>query len=251
MDDRQEDRTKMYNSLSDILTPKKAILETIEQLGEDYDTFIDLLAQLNETVEKQIARTTGITIDKDAAKATMIGKAAAIANSLESYAARTANATLEAEMTWTIPKLNALREDIVDKTCQLIHDRAGENLAGLVKYKITTGELADLQNAIKTYKAAAPKIKTARAQKHTLTGDVVVLMDKIDFIIEKGIDLLIGRLTAIDPTLVNDYFNARKIDITGKRKRKKKESKEKKNTPPSGEPNAQGGEEKADPESGA
>ena len=174
----------------------------------------DLTAQIKTITDLSITqgrRKTGVADDKDAARQAMCKAANIVAGAVASYAHSVGNHELLTRVDTTPSILLGGRgKDSRDK-CTDILDAATANLAALADYAVTQPDLDNLQQLIADFDelATAPQLAIGSAKSAGQAMDAA--FDKIDGILNNGIDNLTLKYEDTNPDFFRDYTNARII----------------------------------------
>lgn len=174
----------------------------------------DLTGQIKIITDLSITqgrRKTGLADDKSEARRAMCKAANIIAGAVASYAHIVGNHELLTRVDTSMSILTGGRgQDSHDK-CSDILAAATANLVALADYAVAQPDLTALEQLIAGFDklASAPQLAIGSAKSAGQAIDVA--LDKIDGILNNGIDNLLLKFEDTQPAFFRDYTNARII----------------------------------------
>ena len=156
--------------------------------------------------------TKGVTLDTNALRKAMTTLGVKCANATLAFANSTNNNTLAALVNFSESKLNGMKKEDVDDTCQAIHDAANANLAGVTAFGITGIDVTDLLAAIGIYRVASQNPRQAivtrsqaKLQAELMVGEVIAEL------LVKQLDKMANTLKATQIEFWRGYYQSREI----------------------------------------
>jgi hypothetical protein len=202
----------MYQTVETHGDDNAAITASIPAFQAAFNEFKAKIAEIIAADRQQSTVLTGIAADKAQLKQALCRQASGIAGAIFAFASVTSNNELKQQMNVTFSKLLKMSDNKLTARCQNIHDAGAANSDALADYGIKPAKLTALQAAVDEYSTAAPKTRTARVQRKTITGNLPELFKETDAILIDRMDPLIGLLKETNPDFAATYENARKID---------------------------------------
>lgn len=161
-------------------------------------------------LNKQAAKTTGVTKDKQKLKVLAIQQALTTAGNIEVYATDNNDNTLYDNMHFSKSKLLAIPDTELTIKLQAIHDIAASLLISMANYGNTTASLMDFQTRINGYQQAVPKPRNTLVQRKTATLNIAQTFKETNYILKK-LDKLSLNFATTDPDFLSEYSNSRQI----------------------------------------
>ena len=213
MDAPRNNKFGMAQAVNVILTNKnyKLLWSGIPgfvQLQTDLATEIGIITTLSP---KAMRRKTGSAEDKDAARTAMCKAALVIAGGAAAYAHKVGNHELLVRVDTTMTTLAGGRgKDSRDK-CSDILAAATANLPALADYAVAQADLTKLTQLIADFDELLPQPQLALGSAKGAGQAIDVALDKIDGILNNGLDNLMLKFEDTNPDFFRDYTNARII----------------------------------------
>jgi hypothetical protein len=156
--------------------------------------------------------TTGVTLDTKLLRKAMTGLALKCGNATLAYANSVHNNTLAALVNYTESKLNSLKKEDVDDTCEAIHDATNDNIAAVTPFGATATDVTDLQAAIALYRTASqnPRQAIISRSQAKLQADNMI-REVIDDLLAGQLDKMAGTLKLSNPEFYSGYKQSREI----------------------------------------
>lgn len=208
---RQEAKFKMYRVIEAWCDNNVAITSLNAAFTVALGDFKVKIVAIDAMAQQREVPITGIAVDKSSSKQQMCEAAADTAALVYAFAATRGDATLKAEVNFSVSELMRMRESSLAERCQAIHDTGAANLAALNDYGVTAAKLTALQTLIDAFTAETPKPRTAIAERKTETANLVALFKDADQILEERMDKLVVAFKAADPDFVSTYDAARRV----------------------------------------
>ena len=178
---------------------------------------IELENNLNEIdtlKEQQATDITGLSKQKDALRKIAAQKAIEMCKAILLMAQMTNNILLANEVTYTETDFRTVSDNKVDTYLSVVYSAALRYQGELQQYGVTPNKLPELKTSIDAYKAAIGTPKTGTIGRKQITDRLATLFADEMVIIDK-IDLLIETLKFSNPTLYTEYQYNRKINYFG------------------------------------
>ena len=208
MTTKQFNKLTMYLAVEGICDAANAVWQNLQAFADAYTDLKTRVTNIQNFAQSQTQDTSGVAMDKQAARQAMCSLALPIANAVHAYAVKTKNNTLAASVDFSMADLIQGRDMQSRDLCQNIANTANANLANLAGYGLTAAKLAALTNAIAAYNLLISAPRDTRAQGKTVTTSLQAEFDAADEALGLMDDLL-GQIA--DAKFVADYNNARII----------------------------------------
>ena len=169
------------------------------------------IAFIKTSAPKIVRRKTGSADDKQAARLAMCKAALILAGAVAAYAHDVANHELLVRVTTTLTALMSGRgQDSYDK-CEDILSAATANLTVLTDNAVVQADLDDLQRLLDEFEELLPQPRVAISSAKSTGQAIDASLDRIDGILNNGLDNLMLKFEDTNPDFYNDYTNARII----------------------------------------
>lgn len=186
------------------------ITETKELLSKTID-------DLAEQVGIQLTNPTGVTVDKERARKTLVEEAFVISSAASAYASIIDNGALRNRTYYAISTLERFRDAELHSVCtNLLSDCQGVGRA-LEPYGITSVVLSDFQVTTDRFAAIMKNPTEAIARRKAATDKIPVILSDISILLNTRMDNLMVGLQASAPDFVAQYTNIRAVNNTGTR----------------------------------
>lgn len=208
---RQEVKLNMYEVVRMVVNEHSDIITANQAFSESFTEFEGVADGIRANAPLSGAVLTGITADKRVSKLSLSKTCAFLAGLGFAYAAKSKNNTLKAAFDFSENQLKRIKDGEIAARCQAIHDLLLENRGALEIYGVTTDKLQELQAAINSYAASAPKPRTAVTNRSTIKANIKAQFARADEILEEQMDKLIENFAESAPDFVTEYKKARII----------------------------------------
>jgi hypothetical protein len=205
MNAKQNAKFKMYRAIEQHCEENKDIFKNLVALNNAFTNFKAKIVELETTSQQKNVVLTGIAKDKSNARLDLAQKANDLAGEIFAFASVTGNQTLKQEVKVSLTKILQTSEEQFVSRCRNIHARGTENLVALADYGVTQQNLTNLQTAIDSYVANAPKTRTAKSNRKTLTANLTQLFKDADTILKEQMDKLVVTFRSTNADFVNNY----------------------------------------------
>lgn len=217
---RQEVKLNMYDVVVVKCDENAAVVNKTPALADALDEFKTKVASIHDAAPTSAAVITGFATDKTTHKKTVSELTSFVAGKIYAYAAKTKNPVLKEASDFSLSDLKRTKDGEFAARCQTIHDLGAANIAALADFGLTNASLTELQAAIDSYAASAPKPRAALTDRVTVKFNIRKLFFEADEILAEQMDKIVESMSKTEPDFVNTYFAARVI-LDPKQKKKK------------------------------
>lgn len=217
MEKRQTNIINMYQATNLILTaPANApVWANLPAFTRGQTRLTGSLNILNALVQSQQTALSGIAVDKDRLKQSVIARVLIVAGAGGGYAFEANNATLSARFDTAQGRLENLPDIQLDDIAQGIHDEALALITAqaptLAEYGLTPAVLDDLQSAITAYGAAVGTPRAAISSRTAVTAAIAAEIRRASATLNELLDRLMLQYRADHSAFYDAYQSARKI----------------------------------------
>ncbi len=169
------------------------------------------IAFITKNAPKTLRRKTGSAEDKEAARLALCKAALIIAGGVAAYAHEAGNHELLVRVDTTLTLLLSGRGQDSHSKCEDIHSAATANLAALGDFGVTQAGLDNLQQLLDDYEELLPLPQVAIGSAKGVGQAIDAALDRIDGILNNGLDNLMLQYEDTHPDFYRDYTNARII----------------------------------------
>ncbi len=217
MTTKQESKLSMYMTVRDLLKEDAVILKSLPDF-EMYETMlIDSISNIQLIREDQELCKTGIAVNKSRLKNILITKAIEISRKMVIYAELQENNILKEEINYTLTDFSRCADTILKDRCQIILERANENIAPLTSFSINNERIIEFEKALNEFNEFIPKTRLGITEKKEATSKITDLFEKADEALHK-LDLIVELLADTQVYFYKRYKNTRKVVYSGTRK---------------------------------
>ena len=225
MDKIQEDKKNMFIAVQKVLDENTEIWNNQSTLVMSKAALDGKLMEL-ENLKPVNDKDTNENADKVEVREKLIETTIDISSSLLNYASKTGNSDLCEKVNYTKSDLELSRDTILKDMCQLIYEKANENIENLINYNVTKKELSVYQILIEEFdKLITDPLELVR-KKQEGRKSVSVLINEMEELLKERIDNLVSIFKSSHPQFYETYLLARITDET--EKGSDKDSKDKK-----------------------
>jgi len=176
--------------------------------------------ELDDIIHAQQKVITGVTTDKDLKFVALVKVMVKFARKARVWAEDNNNHTLEEIFDIRKSDFIGIAEDLASEQLEgirnqlntLVNDPGGNILAGV---NVDAGSIAAIDAANTAYENDEGKPGEAKGERKSATKGIKIIMDNIDKTLVLIDDLLISEYEETHPKMIDDYRNARMIDIIG------------------------------------
>lgn len=215
MTSRQESKITMYGGVSSVLGSNMPIVITLPNYEMYLNAFDGGVVKIQTNSEQQLMDTSGLAVNKEQKRNTLIMLTADTANKLQAYARFANNPLLIGETKITVTSLRKLADTLLRDKAQGICSLAQTNLASLAAYGINDETQAAFNNAINTYTGTIPQPRVGAVGRKQNTALINEGFDEADKALE-DIDVLVEIVKYSQPVFYGTYKSVRKLIETGK-----------------------------------
>lgn len=216
---RQEVKLNMYDVVIVKCDDNAAVVNKTPALAGALDEFKTKVASIHAAAPTSAAVITGFATDKTTHKKNVSELASFVAGKIYAYGAKTKNPVLKEAADFSLSDLKRTKDGEFAARCQTIHDLGAENITVLADFGLKPTDLTELQTAIDSYAASAPKPRAALTDRVTVKQNIKTLFTEADEILSEQMDKLVESMSKTEPDFATTYFAARVI-IEPKAKKK-------------------------------
>lgn len=215
MDRDQENSLSMFITVQGTTNNNNAAWMGVAGFVTQFGFFNTKLSELQSTRNIQIGDITGFTVEKAVRKAEMIEYAMKVSKGVVAFALATNNPGLKELVDYSRTDLEGARDEIVSGMCQIVHDRANDNIAALADYNILPADLTKLQTRIGDYGVVSQLPSQKEDVRQSATELIPQLISEIKGVL-KIMDAIVETMKETQPEFHSEYFNSREIyDLGG------------------------------------
>jgi hypothetical protein len=210
MNTKQKIRINMYLAVRNYVNQNEAVAGKIPKFSSSFGKLQNITAEIQLIGEMQGVNKTGLAIDKNKLKMTLIAMAVKYSNKVAILARLNNNDTLLKEVRINESDLAKLPGVTVKERAQLIYDRTEANIVNLAEQGITADTQKQFFETITAFNNALSTPRTGIAEKRQATQKLPVLFDAADAEIEI-MDLAAGSAKGEFTDFFNGYKTSRKL----------------------------------------
>ena len=211
MDKIQEDKKNMFIAVQKVLDENTEIWNNQSTLVMSKAALDGKLMEL-ENLKPVNDKDTNENADKVEVREKLIETTIDISSSLLNYASKTGNSDLCEKVNYTKSDLELSRDTILKDMCQLIYEKANENIENLINYNVTKKELSVYQILIEEFdKLITDPLELVRKKQEGRKSESV-LINEIEDLLKERIDNLVSIFKSSHPQFYETYLLARISD---------------------------------------
>jgi len=210
MNTKQKIRINMYLAVRNYVNQNEAVAGKIPKFSSSFGKLQNITAEIQLIGEMQGVNKTGLAIDKNKLKMTLIAMAVKYSNKVTILARLNNNDTLLKEVRINESDLAKLPGVTLKERAQLIYDRTEANIVNLAEQGITADTQKQFFETITAFNNALSTPRTGIAEKRQATQKLPVLFDAADAEIEI-MDLAAGSAKGEFTDFFNGYKTSRKL----------------------------------------
>lgn len=210
MNTKQKIRINMYLAVRNYVNQNEAVAGKIPKFSSSFGKLQNITAEIQLIGEMQGVNKTGLAIDKNKLKMTLIAMAVKYSNKVAILARLNNNDTLLKEVRINESDLAKLPGVTLKERAQLIYDRTEANIVNLAEQGITADTQKQFFETITAFNNALSTPRTGIAEKRQATQKLPVLFDAADAEIEI-MDLAAGSAKGEFTDFFNGYKTSRKL----------------------------------------
>ena len=214
MDKIHEDKKNMFIAVQKVLDENTEIWNSQSSLVMSKAALDGKLMEL-ENLKPVNDKDTNENADKVEVREKLIETTIDISSSLLNYASKTGNSDLYEKVNYTKSDLELSRDTILIDMCQLIYEKANENIENLINYNVTKKDLSIYQILIEEFdKLISDPLELVR-KKQEGRKSVSVLINEMEELLIERIDNLVSIFKSSHPQFYETYLLARITDESG------------------------------------
>ena len=210
MTTNQESKLNMYLTVRNFIIPNEGVTKELPNFAASYATLLSTISQIQTIGEIQKFDKTGLAIEKNKLKETLITMAADYSRKITALAKFTNNSTLLNEAKFSVSDLGRMTDVALKDYLQIIHDKAEANIGSLSEYGITPETQKVFIDTITAYNASLSTPRFGIAEKSKATKKLAVLFDAADAAVE-NMDFAVGIIKLTQSDFFNGYKTSRKL----------------------------------------
>ena len=215
MDKDQENSLSMFKVVQGTVNNNLSVVSGITGFMTQDGLFNTKVSVIESTRNIQIGDISGFTVEKGMRKAEMITDTLKVSKGVVAFALATNNPGLKEQVDYSKSDLEDERDENVGGMCQIVHDRANENILELGDYNIVAADVTNLQTSIGDYGLVSQLPSQKGDIKQAATALLPTLFRETKDIL-KIMDAIVETLKETEPTFHSEYFNSREIyDLGG------------------------------------
>ncbi|MFH0893480.1 MAG: hypothetical protein V2A54_03500, partial [Bacteroidota bacterium] len=207
----QLNRHRMYDTVLAIFDQNPAIAALIIALTNAIQAFRLKVSEIKQVEKLQGIDLTGFTLDKNKHKEHTAKTAFKISSALQAYCDAIENFQLITSIQFSRYELEKMNDEVFAETCNLIYERATENIVQLNAYGVDPVLLANFSNQIAAFTQSFSQANAARATHKTNTRLLKKLYSEASHILRFQIDKLAVLTDDADANFITLYKNSRVI----------------------------------------
>jgi hypothetical protein len=210
MTTNQESKLNMYLAVRNFMIPNDGVTKDLPNFAASYATLLSTISQIQAIGEMQKFDKTGLAIEKNKLKETLITMAADYSRKITAFAKFTNNNTLLNEAKFSVSDLGRMTDVALKDYLQIIHDKAEANIGSLSEYGIKSETQKVFIDTIIAFNTALSTPRTGIAEKSKATKKLAVLFNDADAAIE-NMDFAAGIIKLTQSDFFNGYKTSRKL----------------------------------------
>jgi hypothetical protein len=210
MTTNQKIKLRMYLAVRNFVIQNEAIAKGIPKFAASYAALQSTTNEIQLIGEMQGAKKTGLAIDKNKLKKTLIALAAKNSRKIAALAKFNNNDFLLKEVKFNESDLERVQEVTLKERVQIIYDRAEANIGSLAEHGITPETQKIFLGAITAFNNAIETPRTGIGEKKKATEKLPVLFEAADTAIEL-MDYAVGIVQDEQPDFFVGYKTNRKL----------------------------------------
>ena len=206
----QKIRLRMYLAVRNFVIQNEAVANSIPKFAASYATLQNATNEIQLIGEMQGADKTGLAIDKNKLKKTLIALAAKNSRKIAALAKFNNNDFLLKEVRFKESDLAKVQEVTLKERVQIIYDRAEANIGSLAEHGITPETQKIFLETITSFNNALETPRTGIGEKKTATEKLTGLFETADTAVEL-MDYAVGIVQDEQPDFFSGYKTNRKL----------------------------------------
>ena len=215
MERDQENSLSMFVTVQGTANNNNAAWMGVAGFVTQFGFFNTKVSEIQSTRNIQIGDISGFTVEKAVKKAEMITDTLKVSKGVVAFALATNNPGLKEQVDYSKTDLEGARDELVAGMCQIVHDRANDNILALADYNIVAADLTALQTSIGDYGLVSQLPSQKGDIRQAATALIPVQISEAKGIL-KIMDAIVETLKDSQPEFYSEYFNSREIyDLGG------------------------------------
>lgn len=216
---------KDENALSMIYTVKQgcdqneAVWSPYKPFVTSYGLFTDKIPIIEQYRDKQVTDIKGYAMDKEALRSEITETGFQFSSKLSSYAKSSSNNTLLKKVDYTRSQLNSLRDTTLTGACNILAEKAGQNLNNLTDYGITQAVIDAFKARVLLYHNMVSAPRVATSERKTAGGLLSQHIREAKQILKERLDVDAEHFETANPEFYALYQNLRNTPDYGTRKK--------------------------------
>jgi hypothetical protein len=210
MTTNQKIRLNMYLTVRNFVILNELVAKNIAKFASIFANLLKNIAEIQLISEMQGVNKTGLALDKNKLKKTLIALAVKNSAKVAIFAKLNNNDTLLKEVLFNESDLVKLPGVTLKERVQIIYDKVEANIGNLSEQGITPDTQKQFLETITAFNNALSTPRTGIAEKRKATQKLPLLFDTADSLIEI-MDLAAGSAKDEQPDFFNGYRTSRKL----------------------------------------
>jgi hypothetical protein len=206
----QKIKLNMYLAIRNFVIQNDAIAKSVPKFAASYATLQSTVTEIQLISEMQGVNKTGIAIDKNKLKDTLIALAAKNSRKIAALAKFSNNNTLLKEVRFNESDLLRVPEVTLKECVQIIYDKAEANIGSLAEHGITPETQKLFMETIAAFNKALATPRSGISEKSQATQKLPGLFSTADATLEL-MDFAVGIVQDEQPDFSSGYKTARKL----------------------------------------
>jgi hypothetical protein len=209
----QESKLNMFLALRNFLNANVNLTKDLPNFSTTFSVLLETINQIQTIGEMQKADKTGITMEKNRLKKTLISMATDCSRKLTAYARFTGNDTLLNEARFTPSEFERMTDVALRDYLKILYSKAESNIDKLAEYGITAETQKTFIETITAYNTSLSTPRTGITEKVKATKKLTDLFAAADLAVE-NMDYAVGIIQLTQPDFFTGYKSSRKILAT-------------------------------------
>jgi len=219
MNNRSQDKLKMFTNVDDVLTEKAALIDEVPALSALVKRFHDGLAPVAEIAEILELDSTGHRKAKANAKAAAAKIGASLCGVARSYANDTKNSVLFAQVNYSESELKGLADQEMKAKGKgkAIYGVLNNISTELVAYGVKSSQIADFKVSVDNFIKLCPSVRAVMVDRKTLRQQFLTKVAELNDLLRFNIDSGMNVMQLNEPDFYMLYKNVRRNYARGGR----------------------------------
>lgn len=199
---------------SDFCKSKPEVWSTIPNFANLLNSLDACRQQISSLATGQLTNISGIAENKQQHRLLLLELTAETAARIVAYANAQNNVILANEVNYSEYELKRQPDLTLVEICQLIYQKAQQNLEALAPYFVTAETQAALLDAINAFNSILPAPRNGQVEQAQATRQIELLFQQAAAIL-KNMDSLVEMIRRSDAEFYSGYFESRRIIVRG------------------------------------